>query len=92
MPDLTPEQRAEQIVQKFHTNREGFATYPLSTRAQIVCFIADVLRIVEAETWKEAMKLTDGIKEPHTKRANTWSVRVFWLAEEFRHRAGRTPR
>ena len=53
--------------------------------------IATALKAVhqqgQAEGLKEAMELVDSIKEPHSKRANTWSVRVFWVAEELRRRA-----
>lgn len=36
---------------------------------------------------REALSVVDSIKEPHTQRANAWSVRVFWAADKIKRLA-----
>ena len=65
MPDLTPEQRAEQIVQEFLDNHAfaviGTAPHagesPTDTLMELTHIISTAFRAVEAATWEEAAKL-----------------------------------
>ena len=48
--------------------------------------IENIVQEAERRVWEEAASIVDSKKTPNTRRANTWSCRLYWLAGEFRHR------